>query len=437
MIGAYACEPGRGSEPGAGWAWTRAAALEHDVWLLTRANQAAAITAAMAQEPRLRLHPVYLDLPAWARFWKRGQRGVRLYYILWQLLAWRRGRRLQREIGFQVAHHLTFATDWMLAGLAWVTGPAFVWGPVGGSSAIPRQLWRWLGWRGCVGLAMRQIVTTALRRFVVRSVARRAALVVAQNHDVAQRLAGRSALIVEPNIALPRQQFPVTSGSPDEAATRRTAVFIGRLLPSKGLRLAVAALRRAEVADWVLHVYGDGRERRSLEAIVRRNGLQDRIVFHGHRPRHEIMAALQAAEAMLFPSMREGAPWAVAEALNLGCPVICLESTAPAYLVGDWEGSKVPLNGDLARGVAEALATMTSRIDPVQRWSDDRLPGLLRSWYELANGGPPSSTGQVPPYPNNHHRGAREPGPSGLARASAAEHPPDLGVAPVCPQQPK
>jgi allantoicase len=82
LISAYACEPGKGSEPGAGWEWSRAAALEHEVWVLTRTKNALAIERALANEPHLRLHPVYIDLPAWARFWKRGQRGVHLYYLL-------------------------------------------------------------------------------------------------------------------------------------------------------------------------------------------------------------------------------------------------------------------------------------------------------------------------------------------------------------------
>ena len=38
LISAYACEPGLGSEPGAGWNCVRQAARFHEVWVLTREN---------------------------------------------------------------------------------------------------------------------------------------------------------------------------------------------------------------------------------------------------------------------------------------------------------------------------------------------------------------------------------------------------------------
>ena len=40
LVSAFACDPTEGSEPGAGWAWARAAAVEHDVWLMTRPQNA-------------------------------------------------------------------------------------------------------------------------------------------------------------------------------------------------------------------------------------------------------------------------------------------------------------------------------------------------------------------------------------------------------------
>ena len=74
---AYACEPESGSEPGAGWMWARMLARLGETWVITRENNRAAIDAALPTiAERDRLHFEYVDLPAWARFWKRGPRGV-------------------------------------------------------------------------------------------------------------------------------------------------------------------------------------------------------------------------------------------------------------------------------------------------------------------------------------------------------------------------
>ena len=38
LMSAYACEPGKGSEPAVGWNWALQAARRHEVWVLTRGN---------------------------------------------------------------------------------------------------------------------------------------------------------------------------------------------------------------------------------------------------------------------------------------------------------------------------------------------------------------------------------------------------------------
>ena len=85
LLSAYACEPDKGSEPAVGWNWVRQVSRFHEVWVITRANNRKPIEKALAKNPLPNAHFIYFDLPHWARFWKRGQRGAHLYYYLWQL----------------------------------------------------------------------------------------------------------------------------------------------------------------------------------------------------------------------------------------------------------------------------------------------------------------------------------------------------------------
>jgi len=188
LLSAYACEPGKGSEPGVGWNWVLQSARFHDVWVLTRANNRPAIEAALRREPLPNVHFVYHDLPAWARFWKRGQRGVRAYYSLWQLTAASLCRRLHGEVQFDLAHHVTLVNYWMPSCLAALPVP-FIWGPVGGGEAFPREFWNWLGLRGKVYEAAR----TAARALgekgpFVRKTARSCALALATTPETASRI---------------------------------------------------------------------------------------------------------------------------------------------------------------------------------------------------------------------------------------------------------
>lgn len=386
LMSAYACEPGRGSEPGAGWAWARAAAQDHEVWVLTHETNRAPVAAALVADPELaqRLHPVFIGNARWARPLRRRGPTRFLYYVIWQLTVCRRtARSLNDTEGFDVAHHVTYASDWLPAGVSRVAGVPFVWGPVGGASTTggPR-LWALLGVRAFVSESVRAALLTAARETIGRFTARRAALMLAQNNDVARIFARSATVIVEPNIAL--HNADGATERPRNSRTTPVAVFAGRLLAWKGLRLVLAALRRPETAAWRVDVYGHGRERQALERLADRWGLSDRVRFLGARPRSEVQAALAEADLTIFPSIHDAAGWSVAEAISVGCPVVALGLGGPAALVGREDGVLVDPSGP---GVVSELARAlhgARHLQPraLHRWSQDRLPLLCSGLYK-------------------------------------------------------
>jgi hypothetical protein len=136
LMCAFACRPDRGSEPAAGWEFMRLAAEEHDVWVLTdRAHQTVIEASDGVGLARARFH--YLDAgPALERFVAVAY-GSQLRYFAWQRAAARYAARLHERVGFDLLHHVTFATDWAPAGILTVPGVPAVWGPVGGSTRMP------------------------------------------------------------------------------------------------------------------------------------------------------------------------------------------------------------------------------------------------------------------------------------------------------------
>ena len=110
LISAYSCEPGRGSEPGVGWNVVRAIAEHHEVWVLTRPDESKEIIEAeLARNPVPNLHFVYFTLPFWKDSLRWGQSGaMQIHYYLWQIQAYFIARKLHREIGFDLTHHVTF-----------------------------------------------------------------------------------------------------------------------------------------------------------------------------------------------------------------------------------------------------------------------------------------------------------------------------------------
>src|SRR5580765_1658556 len=86
LISAYACEPGKGSEPEVGWQWALQMARFHDVTVLTRANNRPAIEPELQRLKGKQPLPnfVYHDHGAALLGFKRLFKAHKLYYLLWQ-----------------------------------------------------------------------------------------------------------------------------------------------------------------------------------------------------------------------------------------------------------------------------------------------------------------------------------------------------------------
>jgi glycosyltransferase involved in cell wall biosynthesis len=208
-------------------------------------------------------------------------------------------------------------------------------------------------------------------------------VILGQNADVARAFAPEP-VVVEPHIAL--EAVKGDSRRRVDPGSSPLAVFAGRLLGWKGLRLALATLRQPEASTWRLDVYGDGPQRERLERIALRWQVADRVRFLGDRSRTEVDEALARADVLLLPSIHDAAGWSVAEAMAAGCPVLALDVGGPATLVGDGDGILVDPRGDVVSDLAVALDRARGLSPRRDRWSAERLPALISATYQRAAG---------------------------------------------------
>ena len=82
LLSAYACEPEKGSEPGVGWNWALELAKKHKVVVITRENNKQAIQQYLSRHSCANLSFAFCDLPSKLSFFKKGQKGLHLYYFL-------------------------------------------------------------------------------------------------------------------------------------------------------------------------------------------------------------------------------------------------------------------------------------------------------------------------------------------------------------------
>ena len=189
-------------------------------------------------------------------------------------------------------------------------------------------------------------------------------------------------------------------------------VTVGRLVPYKGMDLAIEALATVDGTSR-LTIIGDGPERKRLLSIASRLNVSDRVSFTGWLPQQELAARLRSSQAFLFPTLREFGGGVALEAMASGLPSIIVDYGGPAELVDGDCGIKVPMSsretlvpalagamrqllGDWAMS-AEMGRTAAQRVRDRHVWSAkaDHITRIYRQLVTTA----PGHAAQCPPVP--------------------------------------
>ncbi len=128
---------------------------------------------------------------------------------------------------------------------------------------------------------------------------------------------------------------------------------VGRLAPQKGHAHLLDALPAilAVYPDAGLVIAGEGPGRADLQARATRLGIRDRVAFLGHR--EDVPGVLAALDLFLLPSLWEGMPQALLEAMAMSLPIVAARCVGVVDLLEDGvEALLVPPRDGAALGAA-------------------------------------------------------------------------------------
>ena len=163
------------------------------------------------------------------------------------------------------------------------------------------------------------------------------------------------------------------------APDAKLIVYAGRLVPEKGLRELLDAMRTLAISHprSELVLIGDGPQRAELEASIARD-LNGRVRLVGAQPAEKVAGWMAAAEIVTLPSYSEGHPNVLVEALACGRPVVSTPVGGIPEVVDESCSILVPPRDApaLARGLADALT---------RRWDENALSRRFsRDWRDVA-----------------------------------------------------
>jgi glycosyltransferase involved in cell wall biosynthesis len=187
----------------------------------------------------------------------------------------------------------------------------------------------------------------------------------------ARRIPARKVKVVY--LGVPLEEFS-RQRSADEVQEARAALGIPpgtfaigtvtRLMPSKGNEYLVEAVRDvvANVPDARVYIVGEGEMQAQLEARAAALGLGDRLTFCGFR--RDVAQALAAFDLVVFPSLWEGTPLTVLEALAMGKPIVATDADGLQDVLTDGTDALIVPRRD-APALARALVRLAQ--DPAER----------------------------------------------------------------------
>ncbi len=171
-------------------------------------------------------------------------------------------------------------------------------------------------------------------------------------------------------------------------------LFIGRLVPQKGLDVLFHAMPLIKESDFNLTITGKGQEESRLKKLAKSLNIDHLIRWEGELERNEIAKAIQNTNCLILPSRHETFGNVLTEALACGKPVIATSCGGPEDIVNDTNGLLVNVGDpeDLANKMSEMVTNYNRysskeiRTDFEKRFSSKVItPQIVKIYREVIN----------------------------------------------------
>lgn len=397
LLIAESCNPDWSSAPFVAWNHSQALACAANTHLVTQVRNRANILNAGLVEGRdfTAIDSDRVEKPVmWAiaqigasvqsgKGWTTQTAASALTYQYFERILWRRFGAAIRARTFDVVHRLTPLSPTIpspLAARCCAAGVPFVLGPLNGGLPWPKEF---------SGLRTKEREWLSYVREVYklvpgyRSTRRSASAIIVASRATAGQLSSayqHKAVYIPENAVDPSRFGSQVS---DEISFPLRIVFVGRLVPLKGVDMLIDAITPlAREGKVELSIIGDGPEMGALRAQVQREGISSRVEFTGWLKHDELPQRLVSFHVFGFPSVKEFGGAVVLETMSLGLVPVVVDYGGPGELVSPTTGFAVPIGTrdkivSGFRAVFERLIADPSIIRPMGRRARARV---LRSF---------------------------------------------------------
>ncbi|MBK1643684.1 glycosyl transferase [Thiocapsa imhoffii] len=381
LVSAYQCGPGMGSVSQIGWHWYRRLAQQLPTTLLTHVRNREAIEAAggaVADSQILYVDTEWFAGPLYrfaSRLFPTSEHAVFLIssldFFVYDRAAWRLAQTSIDTHGpWDLVHAPTPVSPLATTRLYRLGVPTLL-GPWNGHLGVPRgfrEIMRkdsmWLSPLRDLGRFADALIGGTRHASVLLTAT---AATVA---GIPRRYRHLCVPMLENGVDLETFQPAPWPKAPGIAGEPLRLVYVGRLVPFKGLGMLLDALARlTDEMPIQLSVVGEGPMAAEWRDQAARLGLEDRVRFLGNLPPPAVAEEMRRAHAFCLPSVRESGGAVLLEAMACARPVIAVAFGGPAEIVDDAVGRALPADGPEAvvAGFVEACRDLVRDPDTWRR----------------------------------------------------------------------
>ena len=369
LLSAYACEPNKGSEPEVGWQWAIHIAQKHEVWILTKENNKETIEeykrSTSESIPWDNMHFLYVHLPKWMVFWKKGNRGMRIYYYLWAKKAYAIAKELHRAERFDIVHSVTFVSLTQPCFLYKLSAP-FIWTVAGGENIS-----KTIGYQMTVKEKLYEFVRglgqmKAKYSHRIRAAIKKSSLILATTEETAELIPEeyRYKVVIESAIGIDKVR-PIRKH--EEKKTVKV-LLSGKFVYLKGVRIGIDAI--LEIIDHYDNVeftiLGNGPYEKEYKQKCEKY-IGRKIHFVEKVPHDKIADFYKEHDFLINTALRDSGCLVAMEAMSVGLPIVCLNTGGVKCMTEDIYSVKIDpkpyslLVKEMAEGIAFLIENKEKR----------------------------------------------------------------------------
>lgn len=151
--------------------------------------------------------------------------------------------------------------------------------------------------------------------------------------------------------------------APQESTSpKKEILWIGKYVPGKGVEYLLRGFQRfsRNFPDYILLMIGRGPQRDDCLKMINDLGLTEKVILKDFVQNKELPDVYRQSSIFVLPSLEEGVPRTILEAMACGVPVVCTELPQLVDIVAG-SGILVPVRDSEA--LAEALIQIVTELD--------------------------------------------------------------------------